>query len=282
MPQAAAKQVKPATAAFGYHLSSADDTVQKALDTLDDAVRLRGFLNGARLAFASVASITIGTTSEESDARDSTDVLTMRWTGTLTASLASSGAAGLDTGTEAANTLYHVFVIGDTSGVNTPRAMISLSATAPTMPTGWDVFRRLGSIRNEGLNLLDFTQVWNGRTRRMYYDADRNDARVLNGASDTAFTDVDCSDYMPVTSRAGLIRVEFDNSNGSASDQLHIRENGSTILSPLIRLAPGAILAEVMEAMLTFVTDAAQVFEYVVDDAGDEATISIIAYDDEL
>jgi hypothetical protein len=55
----------------------------------------------------------------------------------------------LDTGALAANTWYHAFVIKrlDTGVVD---ALISLSATAPTLPTGYTVFRRVGSMRTNG------------------------------------------------------------------------------------------------------------------------------------
>jgi hypothetical protein len=66
------------------------------------------------------------------------------------------GAGGLDTGSKAANTWYHVFLIrrSDTGVVD---ALFSTSATSPTMPTGYDERRRIGAIRTDGSsNILPF------------------------------------------------------------------------------------------------------------------------------
>ena len=81
---------------------------------------------------------------------------------TLTKSLAAwaSGSAngGLDTGTIAASTWYHVHLIRKTSD-GALDALLSLSATAPTMPSGYVARRRIGSIRtNASSQINPFTQ----------------------------------------------------------------------------------------------------------------------------
>ncbi|MBX9943475.1 MAG: hypothetical protein K2Y40_05295 [Reyranella sp.] len=60
-----------------------------------------------------------------------------------------TGNGGLDTGAIANSTWYHVHLIKriDTGVVD---ALISLSATAPTMPTGYTLSRRLGSTKTNG------------------------------------------------------------------------------------------------------------------------------------
>src|SRR3990172_12758616 len=49
-----------------------------------------------------------------------------------TADITVSGANGLDTGSEAANTWYNIFAIAKADG--TTASLLSLSATAPSMP----------------------------------------------------------------------------------------------------------------------------------------------------
>lgn len=70
-----------------------------------------------------------------------------------TANIASSGAGGLDTGTEAASTWYYVFVIYDPTTQNVA-ALISVSASAPVMPSGYTYSRRVGAIRNDAASNL--------------------------------------------------------------------------------------------------------------------------------
>lgn len=72
-----------------------------------------------------------------------------------------SGNGGLDTGTIAASTWYHVHLIrkGSDGSID---ALLSLSATTPTMPSGYTARRRLGSIlTNASSQVVAFQQVGN-------------------------------------------------------------------------------------------------------------------------
>lgn len=73
--------------------------------------------------------------------------------------LVGSGNGCLDTGGVANSTWYHLFLIErlDTGVVD---VLCSTSATAPTMPTGYTVKRRIGSFKTDGsANIITFTQV---------------------------------------------------------------------------------------------------------------------------
>jgi hypothetical protein len=95
--------------------------------------------------------------------RDSTDVDDMHLLAALTKRLdatwaVGTGNGGLDTGAEAASTLYAVWLIkrSDTGVVD---ALFSTSFTAPTMPGSYDRKRLIGAVYNDGSsNLLAFTQ----------------------------------------------------------------------------------------------------------------------------
>ena len=63
-----------------------------------------------------------------------------------TVDITKSGANGLDTGGEANSKWYHVFAIGKEDG--TLDCLLSLSATAPTMPAGYTYKCYLGAIYN--------------------------------------------------------------------------------------------------------------------------------------
>lgn len=62
-------------------------------------------------------------------------------------SMAASGANGLDTGTVAASTWYATYVIRKPDG--TTASLASLSATSPTMPSGYTYKCRTGWIRTD-------------------------------------------------------------------------------------------------------------------------------------
>ena len=86
-------------------------------------------------------------------ATDSTNVSTMAlasaFTKTTSAWAVGTGNGSLDTGAIANTTWYHVYLIQriDTGLVD---ILCSLSATAPTMPASYTLFRRIGSMKTDG------------------------------------------------------------------------------------------------------------------------------------
>jgi hypothetical protein len=108
---------------------------------------LRGYLAGLTLSTAGPSasfSIAAGV------AADSTNVDMLNNAAALTkttgAWTAGTGNGALDTGTIAANTWYHVHLIKNVTAVLVD-VLISLSATAPTLPSGYTEFRRIGSMK---------------------------------------------------------------------------------------------------------------------------------------
>lgn len=85
--------------------------------------------------------------------------LTSAYTKTTSAWALGTAAGSLDTGAIANTTWYHVYIIqrSDTGVVD---ILISLSATAPTMPTNYDRKRRIGSMLTNGsAQWVKFTQT---------------------------------------------------------------------------------------------------------------------------
>lgn len=86
----------------------------------------------------------------------------------INASGAAPVAGGLDTGpaTETADTFYFVYLIEDSTGTNPTDGILSLSSSAPALPTGYDLFRRVGSGRNDGSSDFIPANNINGVTHR--------------------------------------------------------------------------------------------------------------------
>jgi microcystin-dependent protein len=82
-------------------------------------------------------------------AADSTNTLLITTSGTLTADCTTVGANGLDAGSLANNTWYHVYLIALAAGA-TPAILLSTSASAPTLPGSYIYKRRVGSVRTNG------------------------------------------------------------------------------------------------------------------------------------
>lgn len=139
--------------------------VKQAIDAfVSDSLPLNYF-SGLTLANNSGAPLTtvdvgIGT------CRNTTDTVDINITAVTRGILQASGswAAGdnqnkLDTGAKAISTWYHVFAIRKTSD-GSGDILFSLSATSPTMPSGYAGHRRISSIRTDASgNILGFINV---------------------------------------------------------------------------------------------------------------------------
>lgn len=80
-----------------------------------------------------------------------------------TLDISTTGANGLDTGTVANATWYYVFEIAKADG--TKAGLLSTSATAPTMPSGYTYKARIGAVRTDGSAHLYRTLQYGPRTQ---------------------------------------------------------------------------------------------------------------------
>jgi hypothetical protein len=114
----------------------------------------------------------------------------MTLTGDKTLDITTSGVNGLDTGAEAGNTWYYIYLIWNptTALVN---GLLSASATAPTLPSGYTKKRLIGAVRNNASsNFLPFRQA--GRDVYTIGNA------VLEGGVSGSMTAVDVTSYIPI------------------------------------------------------------------------------------
>jgi hypothetical protein len=156
-PRLASPDVGTALVTFGL----ASGTPTFAAANLTGANFFRGSIDGLVTSRASTTTVTVAAGA----CRDSTDDKTLALTAS-TKTLQSSGAwatgtgaNGLDAGARANNTWYHVWVIANAAGA-TVDWLFSSSATAPTMPTGYTLKRRIGAVKTDGSgNILDYRQT---------------------------------------------------------------------------------------------------------------------------
>ena len=136
----------------------------------------------------------------------------------ITISFASNGVGGLDTGTEASNTWYYVFVIYNTN-TGAVSAVFSANSNAPTYPSGYGKRRRIGSVRNDAdKNMLRFVSVGRYDCKKITYNEDKDTIlKVLNNGNATSYTPINCSNLIPPTSQCA--DVQLISFAGSATDQ---------------------------------------------------------------
>ncbi len=187
--------------------------------------------------------------------------------GTLTASITASGANGLDTGSEASNTWYYVWVIYNPT-TDTYAALLSLSSTAPTMPSGYTKRRRVGVVRNDGSsNFRQFSQVVNvGRARWYHYDdLTISETSVLTAGAATTYTDVDLAALVPPVSTLSILVVAYSDDTQGIGSHCEIRPNGASVATVCTRVYGSSDnVADPATAGDTFEqrTDGSQIIEY--------------------
>ena len=200
--------------------------IDLALGSIAITGKAPGHIDALTLSFTSVASVTVGTGFAISD--DNTFNIDV--TSSILVDITSSGAGGLDTGSEAASTWYAVWLIGDSTSVNSPSAILSVSFTAPTLPAGYDSKRYVGSVRNDlSSDFHDFVQTGSSRRRVIDYHEDRQTTlQVLTLGTATTFATVDLSSLVPETSERCFLFVQKNNAGSSV---VILRYTGFTLAS---------------------------------------------------
>jgi hypothetical protein len=91
--------------------------------------------------------------------RDDTDAMSIRFTASKVIDCTTVGANGLDAGSLANSTWYHVYAVGKRDG-SAQAGLVSTSASAPTLPAGYQYKRRLGAVKTDGsAHFLGFVQL---------------------------------------------------------------------------------------------------------------------------
>lgn len=129
-----------------------------------------------------------------------------------------SGAAGLDTGAEANSTWYYIWLLAKTDGTKT--AVLSTSATAPTLPSGYTYYGRMGAVYNNGSgDLVEFRQLGNRVTLSVQ--------SPLSDGTATTFTAVNLSAICPPIATAVQFEYGVRASSGTATVAIVVAAGGS-------------------------------------------------------
>jgi hypothetical protein len=156
------------------------------------------------------------------ECRDSTEMWNICLDGTVLLDLSVSGLAGLDTGVPQANAWYAIYVIADSTNVAVTSAVISADFFTPTLPNGYDIFRRIGWARSHDYNtsegevhFVPLIQKCGDKCRWYGYDWWHllRAAIIIPGPIwvDYGWMNVDLSDYVPPSSCLADLKVQFNN-----------------------------------------------------------------------
>lgn len=108
----------------------------------------------------------------------------------VTGTITTAGANGLDTGAEGSSRWYFLYVIYN-DATTTKAALLSESATSPTLPSGYDHYALVSAVYNDGSsNFINFYQTGRDYT----YAAWRSAA---TGGAVSLWTAIDTSAFVP-------------------------------------------------------------------------------------
>lgn len=148
-------------------------------------------LYGFNLSFVSTSSINIqpGTISLQIS---SGNYIIVNSTSTLNISSLITGIGGLDTGSIAVNSWYYIYLIYNET-TKTLNGIMSLSSSIPLLPTGYTLYRRIGSIKTNQntTNILGFSCIGNSSDKSFYWTTFPNTGTtILSGGTATTSTNI--------------------------------------------------------------------------------------------
>jgi len=208
-----------------------DGTVEADIDNQSvstDAINTEdGFVSGLLLNYVSSAQVSL--TPGLAIADDDMTVIDVE--STLTADISTTGTGGRQSGlAEQSNSWYEVFVIDDSSASN-PAAFLVEEGQTLSLPSGYDIKRSLGWIRNNSNS--DITTFYNPKPG-VYYYQDPNNQQVLDSSSPaTTYSSVSLSDTIPPTASEAKLNLQSvgDGSSGAHSIEVIGRSTDPAVFS---------------------------------------------------
>jgi hypothetical protein len=194
----------------------------------------------------------------------------------VTVDITVGGANGLDTGVEANDAWYYIWLIYNPS-TQTTAGLFSTSTSSPTLPSGYTKKRLVGAVRNDSSgNFLEFYQ--NGSS--IWYNEVLANLVVLSLGTAATWTIVDCRGLVPeLIVREMNLFVHALTSGGSPTNvDGYVRPNGlSNITGSVIRLnATGtAGTRELAESIVLLNVDGQVQYQVVGDGSTDQMTIRV-------
>lgn len=175
-------------------------------------------------------------------ARDFTNTNDIILNSAVTINGATVGANGVDVAVLVASTMYAVYVIGDSTDYKSTGGLLSLASnTSPSLPSGYDMSRRVGWILTDGsANILQFWQFGRGQERFYYYDVGIS---ALSAGTATSFTAINLSTSVPPVATQVMFDIAY--TANSATDTAQFLPFGSTATNGIVRFGTGVAAAQV-------------------------------------
>ena len=191
---------------------------------------------------------------------------------------AAVGVNGVDVAAIVLNSFYAVYVIGDSTDHQSTAGLLSLNATTPSLPYGYDMYRRIGWVLTDGsANIFQFWQFGTGSGRMYYYDTT---IPVLVLGTSTTFAPVSLVAAVPPIATEVLFNVSYTPTG--ATDIAHFLPFGSTATNGIVQFGYGVVAKQTgMATIPSELNVAAPTIQYKVT-SGDVLTLLVAGYKDTL
>lgn len=160
--------------------------------------------------------------------RDSNDVMDIVFESSITINASANGAVNrLDAGTFAASKVYAIYAIGDSTNKKAPGGLLSLASnSAPTMPFGYDSYRKIGYMVSDGsVHFLKAYISGNNNARRFTYDAPL--ATSVTAGTSATYAAIDLSILVPPVDQTPVV-FKADWTANAAADTFNMQGGNST------------------------------------------------------
>lgn len=229
------------------------------------------YLFGLNLVRATTTTLTVN----PGQARDNTNTMDLYLTSAGTINISANGVNALDTGTIAASTVYAVHLIGDITNNNPTAVLLSLSATAPTLPSGYGYFRRIGWWTTTSGSILAL--MYQSLSRKYFYDAP---VAIVTAGVATAQTALSLATCVPAIANMVVDYLAVYTPN-TAGNKLTLLPSGSTSTTTVAIVGQVTTIAieEQVQVPTVLITGVPKV-DYKVTSASDAATVYVYAFED--
>jgi len=237
------------------------------------------YVNGLNLAWASTTTFTMAAGA----ASNSNDVNDIELSAPVTNTITAVGVNGVDIAAAVASSFYAVYVIGDSNQYQPTASIISLNASQPSLPFGYDMYRRVGFILTDGsAHVLKFWQYGNGSAKNMYYDTP-----IATPSITTATTYQTLSLAASVPPIACEVLLSLDYNPTSAADVVYMAPYGSTPTVAMIVFGYGVAAHQkgvvwVPSAIDVVMGVSLPTIEHKEGNTGDTLAITVSGYRDSL
>lgn len=172
---------------------------------------------GLQIARASNTTMTV----QSGRARNSSNENDITLSSAVTLNAANNGINGLDTGSLTTASLYALYVVGDSSFNNTPGVVLSLSATQPLLPVGYDMYRLIGYVRTDGSSHF-LAGYWSGSSNERTFTYDVPIATAITAGNSATYAPVTLTTFVPSVDNLE-VNMEIDWTANAAGDTLALQ-----------------------------------------------------------